>query len=99
MSLKGKATAVSTPAIKNALTAPLVYFDNVPVYGAGQGSVDVELTSRLLMAETDGSVSTHMVCTGHLRCSPQAAAILIDALQKALKMHEKQAAPSAPLNS
>lgn len=97
MSLKGRATV--PPMIKNALTAPIVYFDSVPVYGSGTGSIDVELTSRMLMVEGDGTVTTHAVCTAHLRCSPQAAGLLIEALQKALDMGKKPVAPAVPLDS
>lgn len=89
MSLKGK--SVATPALlKNAGTAPIVYFDSVPVYGVFSGHVEVELGARLLTPKSDGAVAGEMSCTAHLRCSPAAALALADALTKALDMMSKQ---------
>jgi hypothetical protein len=47
------------------------------------------------MPKADGSVAADMSCAAHLRCSPNAAIMLIDALTKALDMLSKhQAEPS-----
>jgi hypothetical protein len=92
MSLKGKATSAPSPLLKNALTAPVVYFDHVVVWGASPGSVEVELAVRILMPEADGTVTPHLSATAHLRCSPQAAAALHDALAKACAMAEQKPA-------
>jgi hypothetical protein len=90
MSIKGRETT-SAPLLKNASAAPVIYFDNIPVYGAFAGHIEVEIAARVLMPRADGkTVSTDMVCVAHLRCSPQAAAILADALQKGLAMLAKQ---------
>jgi hypothetical protein len=54
MSIKGKPTAV--PALlKNAAAAPIVYFDQVPVFGTYSGNLEVELAARLLMPKADGA--------------------------------------------
>lgn len=92
MSLKGKSTPGTLPLLKNAAAAPLIYFDNVPVYGAFSGNIEIELAGRMLMPRADGAVVAEMACTAHLRCSPNAAVILIEALTKALEMHTRQQA-------
>jgi hypothetical protein len=87
MSTKPKPPAPgAAPLLKNAGTSPLVYFDKVPVFGTYAGNLEIELAARMLMPKPDGGVVADMCCTGHLRCSPQAAIELIDALQKALDM-------------
>lgn len=78
------------PLLKNAATAPMVYFDGVPVYGCFAGNLELELSARMLMPKPDGTVIADMACTAHLRCSPGAAIALVDALTKALDMHSKQ---------
>lgn len=91
MSLKTKpGSNAPAPMLKNTGAAPLVYFDSVPVYGIFSGNVEVELAARLLMPKPDGTVAADMGCTAHLRCSSQAAIMLIDALTKALDMMSKQ---------
>ena len=101
MSLKGKPSPSPAPLLKNAAAAPFIYFDGVPVYGAFDGNIEVELASRVLMPKSDGvTVTADLICTGHLRCSPSAAAMLIDALQKAIDMHNKaQEQATIELNS
>lgn len=80
----------SAPMLKNASAAPLVYFDNVPLFGVYSGNIEVELSTRYLMPKLSGEVIGEVNCTGHLRCSPQAAAMLINALEKALEIHARQ---------
>jgi len=91
MSIKGKPVSGPPPLLKNAAAAPIVYFDNAPVFGTYSGNIEVELAARVLMPKSDGMVSADMACTAHLRCSPAAALILADALTKAVEMHSKQA--------
>lgn len=96
MSTKPKgSSAPAPPMIKNASAAPFIHFDNAPVYGSFTGSIEVELVARALMPKPDGSVVAETVCTGHLRCTPQAAQALADALVKAVAMHNKQLAELA----
>jgi hypothetical protein len=100
MSIKGKPVAGTPPLLKNAAAAPFVYFDNIPVFGCFSGNLEIELAARMLMPKSDGSVVADMACAAHLRCSPGAAAQLVDALTKAIDMLSKQAERSSePLNS
>jgi len=90
MSLRSTPPAASIPMMKNAATAPLIYFDSAPVRGSFNGNVEVELTARYLQPKPDGSVSGEMVCVAHLRCTPQSAAILIESLQTAIEINRQQ---------
>ena len=93
MSIKGKppsSAPAPLPLLKNAGAAPLVYFDTVPVFGNFAGNIEIELAARMLMPKPDGSVLADMACTAHLRCSPNAAQMLIEALTKTLDMLAKQ---------
>lgn len=99
MSIKVKPLAGTTPLLKNAGSAPFVYVDNVPVFGTFAGNIELELAARVLMPKPDGTVAAEMSCTGHLRCSPNAAMMLIDALTKALDMLSKQQAEPSNLPS
>lgn len=92
MSTKPKPPAApgAAPLLKNSAAAPIVYFDNVPVFGTYAGNLEIELAARQLLPRADGSVAADMACTAHLRTSPQGAVMLIDALTKALDMLSKQ---------
>lgn len=91
MAINGKsASSAPAPLLKNAAAAPIVYFDNVPVFGTFAGNLEIELATRLLMPKADGSVMADMTCAAHLRCSEQAAISLVEALSKALDMLAKQ---------
>lgn len=90
MSIKPERNAAPSPLMKNAVAAPTVYFDTVPVYGTFGGVIEIELAQRILMPKADGGVTADMSCASHLRCSPQGAMVLVDALTKALAMLAKQ---------
>lgn len=85
-----KPPMASVPMLKNAATAPLVYFDAAPVRGSFNGNVEVELTTRYMQPKADGGVAVDMVCVAHLRCTPQAADLLIESLQNALQIYREQ---------
>jgi hypothetical protein len=36
----------AAPLLKNAAAAPFIYFDNVPVFGACAGNLEIELAAR-----------------------------------------------------
>ncbi|MBR1223546.1 MULTISPECIES: hypothetical protein [unclassified Bradyrhizobium] len=72
--------------------APLVYFDIVGAYGTMNGSVEIELATRILIPKTDGSTEVKFISSGRLRCSQNAAVNLRNGLDAALKMLE----PPAP---
>jgi len=97
MSIKAKlpSPAVSSPMLKNVGAAPLVYFDGVPVFGAFGGNIEIELAARMLMPKPDGTVVVDMACTAHLRCSRQAAEMLINVLQHSIAMLDQAALDAA----
>ena len=77
-------------------SAPLVYFDIVGAYGTMNGSIEVELATRILVPQPDGSTQVKFLSSGRLRCSATAASNLRNALDAALKMLEQpQAGPVA----
>jgi hypothetical protein len=65
--------------------APFVYFDGASAFGTNFGAIQVELAANILVA-IPGGVRTDIVTTAHLRCSPNAAADLRQAIDKALAM-------------
>jgi hypothetical protein len=69
--------------------APLVYFDIVGAYGTMNGSIELELATRILVPKPDGSTEVKFVSSGRLRCTPNAAANLRNGLDSALKMLEQ----------
>jgi hypothetical protein len=72
---------------RNTDTAPFVYFDSAPAYGVMAGAIEVELIARALIPNlTGGPVSSEVVPTARLRCSPTAAANLMESLRLALEM-------------
>jgi len=69
--------------------APLVYFDIVGAYGTMHGAVEIELATRILVPKPNGSTDVKFLSSGRLRCSPNAAINLRNALDAALKMLEQ----------
>ena len=85
------------PPFVNATTAPFIYFDSAPAYGVLGGAIEVELSARTLIPDfTGGPVSTEVIPTARLRCSPVAAAMLVDSLGKALEMLKQLQEQSGP---
>jgi hypothetical protein len=74
--------------------APLLYFDIVGAYGTMNGAIEVELATRILVPQPDGSTEVRFLSTGRLRCSPTAALNLRNGLDAALKMHEQTQQPN-----
>ena len=68
--------------------APVVYFDITGAYGTMHGTVEIELATRILVPRSNGSTDVKFLCSGRLRCSPNAAANLRSAIDAALKMIE-----------
>ena len=85
------------PPFDNASSAPFIYFDIVPTPGIFNGTIQIELFSRLLAPNPDRTVEVKFLATGRLRCSPVAAGLLRDAIEAALKMLEQpqQQGPAA----
>jgi len=70
-------------------SAPLVYFDIVGAYGTMNGSIEVELATRILIPKPDGSTEVRFLSSGRLRCTANAATNLRNGLDAALKMLEQ----------
>ena len=77
--------------------APLVYFDIVGAYGTMNGSVEIELATRILVPKTDGSTEVKFISSGRLRCSATAASNLRNGLDAALKMLEQPQGSTASI--
>ena len=69
--------------------APLVYFDIVGAYGTMNGSIEVELATRILIPRQDGTTEVKFLASGRLRCTANAATNLSNGLDAALKMLEQ----------
>jgi hypothetical protein len=77
--------------------APLIHFDHVGAYGTMNGSIEVELATRILVPKGDGSTGVKFLASGRLRCTPIAATNLRNALDAALKMLEQPEANMAAM--
>ena len=69
--------------------APLVYFDIVGAYGTMNGSIELELATRILIPKADGATEVKFISSGRLRCTANAAVTLRNGLDAALKMLEQ----------
>ena len=67
-----------------AESAPFIYFDGVVTGGIHHGTIRLELAAGTIVPTPDGKTKTVHVITGHLRCSPSAAAELRKAIDGAL---------------
>ena len=73
----------------------MVYFDIVGAYGTMNGSIEIELATRILVPKPDGSTEVKFISSGRLRCTQNAATNLRNALDSALKMLEQPQANAA----
>jgi hypothetical protein len=78
-----------TPSYEDSHSATFVYFDIVAAHGTMNGAVQIELASRTLVPNPRGHVEIRFRTTGHVRCTPIAAAQLRDSLDAAIKMLEQ----------
>jgi len=84
------------PPYRDSETAPIIYFDVIAGTGVMHGAVQIELASRILTPMPDGPVQIGFMATGRIRCSSNAAKLLRDAVDQALKMLEQpQQGPTA----
>jgi hypothetical protein len=74
------------PALKNANSAPVIYFDAAPALGQSNGVVAIVLSAMSLTPMNDGQVVADGACVAHLRGSPAAIKSLREACDKALGM-------------
>jgi hypothetical protein len=63
---------------------PFVYFDGVVAHGVNHGMIQLELAAKVVVPDGKGGVTTEVVVTAHVRCSPDAAANLKEAIDHAL---------------
>jgi len=77
--------------------APLVYFDIIGAYGTMNGSIEMELATRILVPKPDGSTEVKFISTGRLRCTANAATNLRNGLDAALKMLEQPEAKTSAI--
>lgn len=77
-----------------SIEAPFIYFDHAPTFGTQSGAIQVELAARII-APAQGGTRNDFVLTAHLRCSPNAALELRNAIDKALGMLNLLGAPAA----
>lgn len=77
--------------------APLVYFDIVGAYGTMNGSIEIELATRILVPKQDGSTGVKFISSGRIRCTANAAANLRNGLDAALKMLEQPEGAAAAI--
>ena len=77
--------------------APLVYFDIVGAYGTMNGSIEIELATRILVPKSDGSTEVKFISSGRLRCTQNAATNLRNGLDAALKMLEQPQATATAI--
>lgn len=80
------------PVVGNA-TAPFIYFDAAVTFGTNNGVIEIELASRSIVPAN--GTRNEVIMTAHLRCSPNAAASLREAIDKALAMLANSAQPQA----
>ncbi len=87
-----------------AETAPFIYCDGVMTCGAKNGMIQIELAADILTLGPEAVVRNDVIITGHLRCSPRAAVLLRNSIDKALQMladsssQSASAATPGPLN-
>ena len=86
---EGTQRADTLTVIGNA-TAPFIYWDGVAAMGINNGAIELELCSRT-MIPTPPSHETRVeiIITAHLRCSPAAARLLREAIDKVLNMQNQ----------
>ena len=77
--------------------APVVYFDIVGAYGTMNGSIEIELATRILVPKPDGSTEVKFISSARLRCTQNAAINLRSGLDAALKMLEQPQANMAAI--
>jgi hypothetical protein len=68
----------------SAERAPFIYFDGVVTAGVHHGTIQFELVASTLVPTPDGKTTRVHLITGHLRCSPSAAADLRKAIDGTL---------------
>lgn len=74
---------------------PFVYFEQALTYGSVPGVAKVELTASVTLGVGPRDTEVVLVPVAHLRCNPNAARMLAEALLRAAEMAEKPAPTGA----
>jgi hypothetical protein len=94
--LKSHTNSQVTISTASSEQAPFIYFDGVSCLGQHSGTIQLELVAHVLRPE-GGAVMVELIHTAHIRCSPNAAILLRDALDKAIAMVRKDEDPAQPI--
>jgi hypothetical protein len=70
--------------VKDAMHAPVLYFEGAPNFGCNNSVINVTLAVSRHLANSSGGVDADVVAVAYLRCSVPAAIDLRNALDKAL---------------
>jgi len=92
-------TIPSTEASISALAsahAPILYFEEVPVFGHFQGLIRMTLTAARILPTEDEKVAIDYAVVAHLRMSIASAHALKEAIEKALLLAAPAAGPEKP---
>jgi len=81
-----KTQQLKTPMMKNAASAPVIFFDDAPAFGTINGAIMIELAAPVVIPQPDGSVQFEMHCVAKLRCAPAALGSLKQAIDQLLTM-------------
>jgi hypothetical protein len=71
-------------SVKDAMNAPVVYFEGAANFGCNNGIANVTLAAARYLATDEGGVAMDVIAVAHLRCSISAAADLRNALDSAI---------------
>ena len=74
----------NTVAHRDAPHAPVIFFDEAPIYANNKGVIAVTLEFLSAAPDGKGGITHELVVAGYLRCSTHAARALYNALDKAL---------------
>jgi hypothetical protein len=72
------------PKISGAPHAPIVFFDEAPVFNNYNGIIGITLCTNITMPDGAGGLTNEMAAVAFLRCNIQAAVALRNALDSAL---------------
>ena len=74
----------------SSVAAPFIYSDGVTTFGVQTGVIQIELAANTTVPDGSGTKIETLI-VAHLRCSPQAAKAIRDAIDKALAMPSAEA--------
>jgi hypothetical protein len=69
----------------SSAAAPFIYSDGVATFGVQGGVLQIELAANTIVPDGAGTKSEFLV-VAHLRCAPEAARAIRDAIDRALEM-------------